>query len=168
MASLQDSDPRHVAAYRLVERLAVGGMGIVYLGESPGGRHVAVKLIRSDLVSDPKFRARFRREVEAARLVSGFHTAAVVDADPDADPPWMVTQYVPGPSLDARVKRDGPLDPAAVHRLAAALAEGLHAIHSRGLIHRDLKPLNIIMADDGPRIIDFGIVKAVERAAIPG
>jgi hypothetical protein len=126
MASLQDSDPRHVAAYRLVERLAVGGMGIVYLGESPGGRLVAVKLIRPDLAGDPEFRARFRREVEAARLVSGFHTAAVVDADPDADPPWMVTQYVPGPSLDGRVRRDGPLGPAAVHQLAAALAEGLH------------------------------------------
>jgi WD40 repeat protein len=167
MASLQDSDPRHVAAYRLVERLAVGGMGIVYLGESPSGRLVAVKLIRPDLVSDAKFRARFRREVEAARLVSGYHTAAVVDADPDADPPWMVTQYFPGPSLDARVKRDGPLGPAAVHQLSAALAEGLHAIHSRGLVHRDLKPLNIIMADDGPRIIDFGIVKAVGASSDP-
>ena len=160
MASLEDSDPRHVAAYRLVERLAVGGMGIVYLGESPSGKRVAVKLIRPDLARDPEFRARFRREVQAARLVGGYHTAAVVDADPDADPPWMVTQYIPGPSLDAMVRRDGPLGPAAVHRLAAALAEGLHAIHSRGLVHRDLKPLNIIMAGDGPRIIDFGIAKA--------
>ncbi len=167
MASLQDSDPRHVAAYRLVERLAVGGMGIVYLGESPSGRLVAVKLIRPDLASDPEFRARFQREVEAARLVSGFHTAAVVDADLDADPPWMVTQYIPGPSLDARVKRDGPLGPAAVHRLAAALAEGLQDIHSRGLVHRDLKPLNIIMADDGPRIIDFGIAKAAGATGDP-
>ena len=142
MASLRDSDPRHVAAYRLLERLAVGGMGIVYLGESPSGRRVAVKLIRPDLAGDPEFRARFRREVEAARLVGGFHTAAVVDADPDANPPWMVTEYVPGPSLDARVRRDGPLNPAAVHQLAVALAEGLRAIHSRGLVHRDLKPLS--------------------------
>ena len=99
--------------------------------------------------------------------VGGFHTAAVVDADPDADPPWMVTQYVPGPSLDARVKRDGPLDPAAVHQLGAALAEGLHAIHSRGLVHRDLKPLNIIMAADGPRIIDFGIAMAAGASSDP-
>ncbi|MBV9449816.1 MAG: protein kinase [Streptosporangiaceae bacterium] len=167
MASLQDDDPHHVAAYRLIERLAVGGMGIVYLGESPGGRLVAVKLIRPDLASDPRFRARFRREVKAAGLVSGFHTAAVVDADPDADPPWMVTQYVPGPSLAARVNCDGPLDPAEVHELAAGLAEGLHAIHSRGLIHRDLKPLNIIMADDGPRIIDFGIAKDAGASSDP-
>jgi WD40 repeat protein len=167
MASLQDSDPRHVAVYRLIERLAVGGMGIVYLGESPSGRPVAVKLIRPELASTPEFRARFRREVEAARLVGGFHTAAVVDADPDADPPWMVTQYVPGPSLNDRVKREGPLDPAAVHKLAAALAEGLHAIHSRSLVHRDLKPLNIIMAPDGPRIIDFGIAKAVGASNDP-
>jgi WD40 repeat protein len=167
MASLQDGDPRHVAAYRLVERLAAGGMGVVYLGESPGGRRVAVKVIRPDLVGEPEFRARFRREVEAARLVSGFHTAAVVDADPDADPPWMVTQYVPGPSLDARVRRDGPLGPVTVHQLAAALAEGLHAIHSCGLVHRDLKPLNIVMADDGPRIIDFGIAKAMGASSDP-
>jgi WD40 repeat protein len=167
MASLQDSDPRHVAAYRLVERLAVGGMGIVYLGESPSGRRVAVKLIHPDLATDPEFRVRFRREVEAARLVGGFHTAAVVDADPDANPPWMATQYVPGPSLHISVRRDGPLGQADVHRLAAALAEGLHAIHSRGLVHRDIKPLNIIMADDGPRIIDFGIVKAAGAVSDP-
>ena len=167
MASLQDSDPPHVAAYRLIERLAVGGMGIVYLGESPGGRQVAVKLIRPELASAPEFRARFRREVETARLVGGFHTAAVVDADPDADPPWMVTQYVPGPSLHDQVKRNGPLGPAAVHTLAAALAEGLQAIHSHGLVHRDLKPLSIIMAPDGPKIIDFGIAKVVGASSDP-
>jgi WD40 repeat protein len=167
MASLQDSDPRHVAAYRLVERLAVGGMGIVYLGESPSGRPVAVKLIRPQLADDPEFRARFRREVKAAQLVGGYHTAAVVEADPDANPPWMVTEYVRGPSLQARVDRDGPLDPGAVHQLAAALAEGLHAIHSRDLVHRDLKPPNIIMASDGPRIIDFGIAKAVGTNSDP-
>jgi serine/threonine protein kinase len=159
MASLQDSDPRHVAAYRLVERLAVGGMGMVYLGESPSGRKVAVKLIRPEQAGEPEFRARFRSEVAACRLVSGFHMAAFIDADADADRPWMVTQYVPGPSLDARVRHNGALAPAAVHQLAAALAEGLDAIHSAGLVHRDLKPGNIIMADDGPRIIDFGIAK---------
>ncbi|MGD0699673.1 MAG: protein kinase [Trebonia sp.] len=159
MASLQHSDPRHVGAYRLIERLAVGGMGIVYLGESQSGRKVAVKLIRLEQAGEPEFRARFRSEIAACRLVSGFHTAAFIDADPDADRPWMVTQYVPGPSLDAKVSRDGALAPAAVHQLAAALAEGLDAIHSAGLVHRDLKPGNIIMADDGPRIIDFGIAK---------
>ena len=159
MASLRDGDPSHVGDYRLLERLAVGGMGIVYLGESPSGRKVAVKLIRLEHAGDPEFRARFRSEVEACRLVSGFHTAAFIHADADAERPWLVTQYVPGASLDARVRRDGPLDPAAVHQLAAALAEGLDAIHSAGLVHRDLKPANILMADDGPRIIDFGIAK---------
>jgi serine/threonine protein kinase/WD40 repeat protein len=167
MASLQDSDPRQVAVYRLLERLAVGGMGIIYLGESPSGRQVAVKVIRSELASDPEFRERFRREVKAVQLVGGFHTAAVVDAGLDDDPPWMVTEFVPGPSLEAKVRRDGPLDPAAVHQLATALAEGLHAIHSRGLVHRDLKPLNIIMAPSGPRIIDFGIAKAAGTTSDP-
>ena len=159
MASLQDGDPAYVGGYRLLERLAVGGMGIVYLGESPSGRKVAVKLIRLEQAGDPEFRARFAREVEACRLVSGFHTAAFIAADADADRPWLVTQYVPGSSLDARVRRDGALDSAAVHQLAAALAEGLDAIHSAGLVHRDLKPANILLADDGPRIIDFGIAK---------
>ena len=159
MASLQDGDPSHVGAFRLLERLAVGGMGIVYLGESPSERKVAVKLIRPEQAGDPEFRARFRSEIAACRLVSGFHTAAFVDADADADRPWLVTQYVPGPSLDARVRRDGAFGQAAVHQLAAALAEGLDAIHSAGLVHRDLKPANILMADDGPRIIDFGIAK---------
>jgi WD40 repeat protein len=167
MASLQDGDPRQVAAYHLVKRIAVGGMGIVYLGESPSGRQVAVKLIHPDFASDPEFRARFRREVEAARLVGGYHTAAVVDADPDGNPPWMVTQYVPGPPLETSVIRDGPLGPAEVRQLAAALAEGLHAIHSGGLVHRDLKPANIIMAKDGPRIIDFGIAKVVGTVSDP-
>jgi WD40 repeat protein len=167
MASLQDNDPRHVAVYRLLERLAVGGMGIIYLGESPSGRLVAVKVIRPELASDPEFRERFRREVKAVQLVGGYHTAAVVDAGPDDDPPWMVTEYVPGPSLEVKVRRDGPLDPAAVHQLATALAEGLHAVHSRGLVHRDLKPLNIIMAAAGPRIIDFGIAKAAGTSSDP-
>ena len=159
MASLQDGDPSHVGGFRLLERLAVGGMGIVYLGESPSGRKVAVKLIRLEHAGDPEFRARFADEVEACRLVSGFHTAAFIQADANAGRPWLVTQYVPGASLDAKVRRDGSLDPAAVHQLAAALAEGLDAIHSAGLVHRDLKPANILMADDGPRIIDFGIAK---------
>jgi WD40 repeat protein len=159
MAALQDGDPSYVGAFRLLERLAVGGMGIVYLGESPSGRKVAVKLIRPEQAGAPEYRARFQSEVAACRLVSGFHTAAFVDADADADRPWLVTQYVPGPSLDARVRRDGAFEQAAVHQLAAALAEGLDAIHSAGLVHRDLKPANILMADDGPRIIDFGIAK---------
>src|SRR5262249_31862676 len=112
------------------------------------------------------FRARFRREVEAARLVGGFHTAAVVDADPEADPPWMVTEYIPGPSLREKVTSDGPLGPAALHDLAAGLAEGLSAIHARGLVHRALPPANVIMTGTGPRIIDFGIAKSAPASAV--
>ncbi|HUN32223.1 MAG TPA: protein kinase [Trebonia sp.] len=168
MEPLQDGDPRGIAAYRIDARLASGGMGIVYLGVSPGGRQVAVKLIRPEFASDPEFRERFRREVEASRKVGGFHTAAVVDADADADPPWMITQYIAGPSLHDQVRQHGPLDQAAVLRLASALAEGLSAIHAAGLIHRDLKPRNVIMAADGPRIIDFGIAKPAGATTDPG
>ena len=141
-------------------------MGQVFLGASPGGRKVAVKLIRPEYAGDVEFRRRFAREIEAARQVGGFHTAMVVDADPDADPPWMVTAYIPGPSLAEAVARDGPLSEAAVRELGAALAEGLTAIHACGLIHRDLKPGNIILAADGPRIIDFGVARAVNASAL--
>ncbi|GAA2448203.1 hypothetical protein GCM10010191_77020 [Actinomadura vinacea] len=132
-------------------------MGQVFFGRSPGGRPVAVKLIRHEYAHRQRFRARFAREVEAARRVGGFHTALVIDADHDADPPWMVTAYIPGPSLHAAVTEHGPLDARAVRMLGAGLAEGLAAIHECGLVHRDLKPGNVILAADGPRIIDFGI-----------
>jgi serine/threonine protein kinase len=135
-------------------------MGQVFLGVSRGGRKVAVKVLRADLVTDVEFRARFAREVAAARTVNGFYTAPVVDADPDASPPWMVTAYIHGPSLAAAVAERGPLSEPEVQDLAAALAEGLAAIHAGGLVHRDLKPANIILAADGPRIIDFGIARA--------
>jgi WD40 repeat protein len=160
MESLEPGDPAQVGAYRLLGRLGAGGMGQVYLGVSRGGRKVAVKVLRADLVTDSEFRARFAREVAAARTVNGFYTAPVVDADPGASPPWMVTAYVPGPSLAAAVAERGPLSEPEVRDLAAALAEGLAAIHAGGLVHRDLKPANIILADDGPRIIDFGIARA--------
>jgi WD40 repeat protein len=136
-------------------------MGQVFLGVSRGGRRVAVKVMRPDLVADAEFRARFAREVAVARTVNGFYTAPVVDADPDANPPWMVTAYVQGPSLAAAVAERGPLSEPEVRSLAAALAEGLASIHAGGLVHRDLKPANIILASDGPRIIDFGIARAV-------
>jgi serine/threonine protein kinase len=141
-------------------------MGQVFLGVSPGGRPVAVKVIRPELAADPEFVHRFAREVEAARRVGGFHTAPVVDAAPYDDQPWMVTAYIAGPSLRAVVTDGGPLSPGDVSRLGAALAEGLAAIHACGLVHRDLKPANIIMADDGPRIIDFGIAQAVGATAL--
>jgi serine/threonine protein kinase len=163
---LKTGDPELVGGYRLLGRLGVGGMAQVFLGASPGGRKVAVKLIRPEYAEDTEFRRRFAREIEAARQVGGFHTAAVVDADPDADPPWMVTAYIPGPSLAAAVAHDGPLGQDKVRELGAALAEGLTAIHACGLIHRDLKPGNIILGPDGPRIIDFGIVRAANASAL--
>ena len=137
-------------------------MGRVFLGQSRGGRKVAVKVVHPVHARDPEFHRRFAREVAAARQVGGFHTAVVVDADPDADPPWMATAYIAGPSLAEAVAQRGPLDEAGARELGAALAEGLAAIHDCGLIHRDLKPSNVIMADDGPRIIDFGIAKSAE------
>jgi serine/threonine protein kinase len=139
-------------------------MGEVFLGASPGGRKVAVKLIHPVHARDTQFRERFAREIEAAQRVGGFHTALVVDADPHADPPWMVTAYIEGPSLQEAVGQDGPLPPGRVRALGAGLAEGLAAIHVRGLVHRDLKPGNVIMAADGPRIIDFGIARSVDAS----
>ena len=141
-------------------------MGQVFLGQSPGGRLVAVKLIRAELAADREFRARFAREVAAARHVSGMFTAAVVDADPDALQPWLVTAYVPGPSLAEAVDGQGPLPLTSVLTLAAGLAEGLGAIHAEGMVHRDLKPSNVLLASDGPRIIDFGISRAADATAL--
>jgi serine/threonine protein kinase len=143
-------------------------MGRVYLARSPGGRTVAVKVIRSNLAEDAGFRARFAREVSAARKVGGLFTAAVVDADVDGPVPWLVTAYVPGTSLSDAVERQGPLPEASVLALAAGLAEGLIAIHAAGVIHRDLKPSNVLLATDGPRIIDFGISSAAEATALTG
>ena len=137
-------------------------MGLVFLGRSPGGRPVAVKLVRPELASDAGFRRRFADEVTAARRVGGFYTAQVVDADPDGDPPWLVTAYVAGPSLHEAIQAHGPLPAAAVGVLGAGLAEGLMAVHSCDLVHRDLKPGNVILAADGPRVIDFGIARALD------
>ncbi|MFF4235475.1 WD40 repeat domain-containing serine/threonine protein kinase [Actinomadura geliboluensis] len=166
MDPLRDDDPREVGPYRLHGRLGAGGMGEVFLGASPSGRKVAVKTVRAEYAADPGFRSRFAREIEAARRVGGFHTAQVVDADPDAASPWMVTAFVPGPSLRQVVQRQGPLDPAAVRELGAGLAEGLAAIHACRLVHRDLKPGNVIMSPDGPRIIDFGIARTADATAL--
>ncbi|WUI03412.1 serine/threonine protein kinase [Spirillospora sp. NBC_00431] len=165
MGPLQADDPRAVGGYVLSARLGGGGMGQVFLGRSPGGRPVAVKLVRPEYGDDPQFRRRFAAEVEAARRVGGFFTAQVVDADPNAERPWLVTAYVPGPSLQAAVDEQGPLPARAVRVLGAGLAEGLTAVHACGLVHRDLKPGNVILAPDGPRVIDFGIVRALEAAS---
>jgi hypothetical protein len=163
---LEPGDPRQVGKYRLLGELGRGGMGRVFLAKSPGGRQVAVKVIRPELAGDPGFRARFAREVVTARTVSGIFTAPVVDADLDAPQPWLVTAYVEGPSLDDAVRQQGPLPAAEVLTLAAGLAEGLGAIHAAGIVHRDLKPSNVLLARDGPRIIDFGISRAADGTAL--
>jgi hypothetical protein len=166
MEPLTADDPRQVSVFRLQSRLGAGGMGRVYLATSPGGRAVAVKVVHPELARDPEFMRRFRREVEAAEAVSGVYTAPVVGAGPDDSPPWLATAYVPGPSLSELVAAIGPLPEAAVWRLAGGLVEALQAIHGRGLVHRDLKPGNILIAADGPRVIDFGISRAMHGIAL--
>jgi hypothetical protein len=164
--ALQPADPRLIGPYRLVGQLGSGGMGRVFLAMSAGGRPVAVKMIRAELAADPDFRSRFSREVAAARRVNGLFTALVVDADVDAQIPWLATAYVAGPSLAETVKDHGPLSARSVLALAAGLAEGLSAIHSAGVVHGDLKPSNVLLAEDGPRVIDFGISHAAETAPL--
>ena len=166
MDELQPGDPRRIGPYWLEGRLGAGGMGRVYLGRSPGGRHVAIKAIRAELAESPDFRTRFAREVSAARRVSGIFTAPVVDADLDGPVPWLATSYVAGPSLATAVATGGPLSADSVLALAAGLAEGLSAIHAAGVVHRDLKPSNVIVADDGPRVLDFGISLSAEASAL--
>lgn len=160
VAALLADDPEWIGQYRLDGRLGAGGMGTVYLARSPGGRQVAVKVVRPEMAGDPAFRARFAGEVAAARQVSGFYTASVIDADVDGPSPWLATAYVPGPSLDRAVGQYGAFPVWTVRALGAALAEGLAAIHAAGLVHRDLKPSNVLLSPDGPRIIDFGLTRA--------
>ncbi|MHC5903981.1 serine/threonine-protein kinase [Streptomyces sp. S6] len=160
---LREGDPEALGEYRIVDRLGAGGMGVVYRARSRSGREVAVKVVHDQYAADVVFRARFRQEIAAARKVSGAFTAPVVDADPDAERPWMATQYVPGRSLAARVRDDGPLTGVELRRLALGLVEALRDIHRAGVVHRDLKPANVMLADDGPRVIDFGISRAAEN-----
>ncbi|MEV4338304.1 serine/threonine-protein kinase [Streptomyces sp. NPDC049590] len=155
-----------IGGYLVERRLGEGGMGTVHLARTRGGRAVALKVAKAELAADPVFRERFRSEVEAARAVGGFHTAPVVDADVDGDPLWLATAYIPGPTLAERLAAEGAMDEAGLRALAAALAEALESIHSCGLVHRDLKPGNIIMAADGPRVLDFGIARAVESTRL--
>ena len=163
---LRPGDPQQIGPYGLRGVLGAGGMGQVYLGSSPEGRPVAVKVVRADLAADPDFRALFRREVEVARTVSGPFTAPVIDADLDGPVPWLATAYVAGSSLAEAVAERGPLPPGSVLGLARGLAEGLSAIHAAGVVHRDLKPSNVLLALDGPRLIDFGISRASGATAL--
>ena len=161
--ALRRWDPDRIGPYVILDRLGAGAMGQVYLGRSPAGRLVAVKTIRVELAEEPGFRTRFAQEVAAARRVSGVFTASVVEADPEADLPWLATAYVPAPSLSRLVRACGPLPTATVRWLAAGCAEALVSIHHAGLVHRDLKPSNVLVAPDGPRVIDFGVARAAER-----
>ncbi|GHE11744.1 serine/threonine-protein kinase [Streptomyces alanosinicus] len=159
---LQADDPPVVAGYRLAARLGAGGMGRVYLSHTQGGRPVAIKVVRPELADDPGFRRRFGREIAAARRVRGAYTAELIDGDADGVPPWLATLYVPGPSLTEAVARRGPLPVPALLWLMAGVAEALQAIHAEGIVHRDLKPSNVLLAADGPRVIDFGIALATD------
>ncbi|MEU2874587.1 serine/threonine-protein kinase [Streptomyces olivoreticuli] len=172
MQPLRAEDPQVIGAYRLLGRLGAGGMGLVYLGRSAGGRTVAVKVVHPHFALDEQFRARFRREVAAARRVAGDArpagrqwTAPVLDADPDAAVPWVATGYVAGPSLTEAVLETGAQPEPTVRALGAGLAEALAAVHALGLVHRDVKPSNVLLALDGPRLIDFGIARASDATA---
>ncbi|WP_344055212.1 serine/threonine-protein kinase, partial [Streptomyces thermoalcalitolerans] len=169
MQRLAPDDPQRIGAYRLLARLGAGGMGQVYLARSDRGRTVAVKLVRQELAQQEEFRARFRQEVQAARRVGGHWTAPVLDADTEAAVPWVATGYVAGPSLQQVVGHDhGPLPERSVRILAAGLAGALKDIHAAGLVHRDLKPSNVLVTIDGPRVIDFGIARALETVTDGG
>ncbi|MGW2562819.1 serine/threonine-protein kinase [Streptomyces sp. NPDC001514] len=165
MQPLEAGEPQTIGAYRLLGRLGAGGMGRVYLARSEGGRTVAVKIVHPHFALDEQFRERFRREVAAARRVGGAWTAPVLDADPDAPVPWVATGYVAGPSLGQAVTEHGPLPEHTVRTLGAGLAEALAAVHALDLVHRDVKPSNVLLTLDGPRLIDFGIARATDGTA---
>ncbi|WP_019888655.1 bifunctional serine/threonine-protein kinase/ABC transporter substrate-binding protein [Streptomyces purpureus] len=160
------SDPSVIAGYRLLGRLGAGGMGVVYLGRTDSGELAAVKVTHADQADQPDFRTRFRREVEAARRVSSPWAVPVTGADPDAPEPWLATAFVPGPSLGEAVRAHGPLPARSVRILGGAIARALAAVHAAGLVHRDVKPGNVLLAVDGPRLIDFGIARIAEETAL--
>ncbi|MBE1530342.1 serine/threonine-protein kinase [Actinomadura algeriensis] len=165
--ALHPGDPDRLGPYRLTGRLGRGGMGTVYLGEDTGGRRVAVKAINRELAGEAAFRERFRREVTAARQVRRFCTAPVLDAELDRDPLYVVTEYIDGPSLEKAVRERGPLQGSDLEALAVGVATALAAIHGAGIVHRDLKPANVLLSSTGPRVIDFGIARALDAADGP-
>ncbi|GAA1860689.1 serine/threonine-protein kinase [Myceligenerans crystallogenes] len=162
---LRPNDPRRIGPYSIEARLGAGGMGNVYLGRTTGGFWVAVKVAKQEIADDPGFRRRFADEVRNAKRVDGLYTAAVHDSDVDADQPWVATEYVDAPTLAEYVERNGALPPGAVARLGAGIAEGLAAVHSKGILHRDLKPQNVLVTGNGPKVIDFGIARAMEETS---
>ncbi|MET7483909.1 PQQ-binding-like beta-propeller repeat protein [Streptomyces sp. NPDC005538] len=164
--SLRPGDAESIGGYTLLDRLGNGGMGVVYLARSASGRQVAVKVVHAQYALDEEFRARFRQEIAAVRRVSGAFTAPVVDADPDAEVPWMATLYVPGRTLAEVVEKEGPLGGQTLRTLALGLVEALRDIHQAGVVHRDLKPSNVLLAEDGPRVIDFGISRAADNQSL--
>jgi ABC-type branched-subunit amino acid transport system substrate-binding protein len=166
MRPLSAADPRTIGGHRLLARIGAGGMGVVYLARAEDGGLVALKLIRAEHAADPEFRARFRREAQAAARVDGRFTAPVTAADPEAAEPWIATAFVPGPSLSQVVTAHGPLPARTVRALGSRLAEALTAVHAAGLVHRDIKPANVLLALDGPRLIDFGIARAHGATAL--
>ncbi|MCT7356226.1 bifunctional serine/threonine-protein kinase/ABC transporter substrate-binding protein [Streptomyces sp. 15-116A] len=166
MQPLGSGDPARIGTYRVLGRLGAGGMGVVLLGRSPGGALVAIKLIRAEYAEDASFRARFRREVDIARQVRTRYAVPVVDADTETASPWLATEFVPGPSLADATAATGPLPAASVRALGAMLAEALDAVHGAGMVHRDVKPGNVLLALDGPRLIDFGIARALDDTVL--
>nr|WP_079063201.1 serine/threonine-protein kinase [Peterkaempfera griseoplana] len=163
---LTRTDPTLIGPFRLLGRLGGGSMGQVYLGVGRPGQPVAVKVVRPHLAEDPAFRRRFAAEVAAARHVQGPFTPSVVDADPEAERPWLATAFLPGPSLGEAVDVHGPLPPQAVRALAAGVAGALQAIHAAGVLHRDLKPANVLLDADGPKVIDFGVARWVDASQV--
>jgi eukaryotic-like serine/threonine-protein kinase len=162
---LRPTDPRTLGGYRLSARLGQGGMGTVYLGHGPGGRPVAIKVVKPELAYEEEFRARFRSEVNRARQVPPFCTAELLDADFDHETPYLVTEFVDGPSLQEVVTEQGPLSGGNLHSVAVGVATALAAIHGAGVIHRDLKPANVLFALGSPKVIDFGIARAFEATS---
>ncbi|MEU1230044.1 bifunctional serine/threonine-protein kinase/ABC transporter substrate-binding protein [Streptomyces sp. NPDC005828] len=166
MQPLKKADPSAIAGYRLLGRLGTGGMGVVYLARTSGGALAALKLIRAEHAADPGFRARFRREATAAERITGRWVVRVLGADPEAREPWLATEYVPGPSLAEAVALHGALPEPTVRTLGARLADALDGMHTAGLVHRDVKPGNVLLALDGPRLIDFGIARVSGATAL--
>ncbi|MFI2652325.1 serine/threonine-protein kinase [Micromonospora fulviviridis] len=159
---LSSHDPRTAGPYQLIGRLGAGGQGVVYLGRDGNGNRVAVKMINVDLRQSPRIKSQFAKEIEAARRVAPFCTAQILFAEVDADPPYVVSEFIEGPTLQRHVREQGPISGNALHRLAVGTATALTAIHQSDVVHRDLKPDNVILGQDGPRVIDFGIARALD------